>query len=72
MRHFDGGGGGGGGGGRGEKKPKFHVKNLKMQSSFLHGLKRSSHREVVPNLSRVARNFCACEVSLLVIYHQLY
>ena len=50
---------------------KFHIIYFKMHSSFLHGLKVSSHCEVLPNLFRVARKFSACPVSLLVLYHQL-
>ena len=36
---------------------KIHVIYFKMHSSFQHGLKMSSHCEVVPNLSGVTRKF---------------
>ena len=46
---------------------KIHVIYFKMHSSFLHGLKVTSHCEVLVNLSREARKFCACQVSFLVL-----
>ena len=36
---------------------KFHVIYFKIHSPFLHGLKVSSHWEVLPNLSGVSRKF---------------
>ena len=39
---------------------KFHVMYFKMHSSFLHGLKVSSHCEVLPNFFEVVRLACWC------------
>ena len=46
---------------------KVHVIHFMMHVSFLRGLKVSSHCKVLPYPSRVARKFCACHVSLLVL-----